>query len=219
MSPWNYPGFYPGLAAPVGPKQGPYGRNNGVTAWGQFMGGKAKYYIGAYDLDDSRVKRFYSGRVNLAILGTEPGFYHSSTYYGAQDILAIGGGFQYQTDGFAPGANLSIFNADLLFEKNLGGGGVVTFEGAYHHSSDGNTFKNAYYLLGSWLTPEKLGIGKLQPLIRFQQTTDVDRWMLDTFVTYVVDDYFTRIALGFQHADVGVAPNANMIQIGVQLQR
>ena len=50
MAPWNYPGFYPGLGAPAGPRQGAFGRNDGATVWGDFGGGTFKYYLGAFDL-------------------------------------------------------------------------------------------------------------------------------------------------------------------------
>jgi len=214
MSAWNYPGLF-------GPKQGPFGRNNGVTAWGQFLDGKAKYYLGVFDLDDSRVKRFYSGRVNLAIIGKEPGFYHSSTYYGAQDIVAIGAAYQYQTDGDGAGQNLSLFNVDLLAEGNLGGAGVGTIEGQYIHANEGHAFRDGYFVLGSFLVGEKLGVGRLQPLVRWQQTKTPDQWVLDTFVTYVIDDYNLRVALGYHHMDMGMdgVPNPNAIQLGVQIQR
>src|SRR5690606_12362170 len=90
MSPWTYPGL-------SGPRQGPSGRNVGATAWGEFGGGKLKYYAGAFDLEGGPAARpLYTGRLNLAIIGEEPGFYNSSTYYGAKDVLAIGIAGQYQ---------------------------------------------------------------------------------------------------------------------------
>jgi hypothetical protein len=238
MSPWKYPGLYPGLPFPVGPKQGPQGRNNGVTAWGEFVGGKVKYYAGMFDMNDAAVSPLFTGRVNICLLGSESGFYHSSTYYGSQDILAIGLGAQYQKNGQrnatgVPLGDLSSVFTDVLFEKNLGPGGVVSAEGQYYLFSD-NDFhqrKHAYYGLLSWLTPSKIGFGKIQPLVRLQQARPNSAaemmggsvgstWtMIDGYVTYVIDDYFLRVAGGFQHARMGGDLNSNAAFLGVQMQR
>jgi len=233
MSPWKYPGLYPGLPFPVGPKQGPQGRNNGATVWGEFLGAKLKYYAGVFDLNDTGVSPLFTGRVNICLLGSESGFYHSSTYYGAQDIVAIGLGGQYQKNGQRDGMGLALgdvktFMADLLAEKNFGAGGVGTFEGQYYKFDQFDPFgrNHAYYVLASWLTPNKIGIGKLQPLVRWQQATAQSAVggpsfkMVDAYVTYVIDDYFLRAALGFSHAeDVLGAPSSNAVYLGVQMQR
>jgi hypothetical protein len=234
MSPWKYPGLYPGLPYPVGPKQGPQGRNNGATVWGEFLGAKLKYYAGVFDLNDAAVSPLFSGRVNICLLGSESGFYHSSTYYGSQDIVAIGLGAQYQKNGQINPATMAVGDlttvlADVLAEKNLGAGGVVTFEGQYYHFDENDAFgrKHAYYVLGSWLTPNKIGFGKLQPLVRWQQATaqpvggvTPPSWkMIDAYLTYVIDDYFLRVAAGYSHGDVGTTPTSNAIYLGVQMQR
>jgi hypothetical protein len=241
MSPWKYPGLYAspliGMFGPVGPKEGPQGRNNGATVWGEFLGAKLKYYAGVFDLNDAAVSPLFSGRVNICLLGSESGFYHSSTYYGAQDIVAIGLGAQYQKNAEvnvsdptgATLANLSNQMADLLAEKNFGPGGVGTFEAQYYHFDANNVFgrKHAYYVLASWLTPNKIGVGKLQPLIRWQQATAQSvagvtppSWKnFDAYLTYVIDDYFLRIAAGYSHGDVGTDPKSNAVYLGVQMQR
>ena len=120
-------------------------------------------------------------------------------------------------------------NWPLFAEKNLGAGGVVTFEGQYYHFDENDAFgrKHAYYVLGSWLTPNKIGFGKLQPLVRWQQATAQSvlgvtppSWkMVDAYLTYVIDDYFLRVAAGYSHADVGAPQASNAIYLGVQMQR
>jgi hypothetical protein len=222
QSPWKYPGLDYPTAAPVGPKSGPFGRDNGLTAWGELLEGRAKYYLGAYGLNNAAAHPLYSGRVSFCLLGKEPGYYSASTYYGAQDIAALGVGFQSQADALGtPPAPLdhSLFNADLLLEKNLGARGVATFEAAYYHFSRGNSVRNAFFVLGSWLTPEKIGIGKLQPLIRWQQTTDPGWKIFDAYLNYVIDSYFLRVALGFEHTDFGARGAGNSVLLGIQLQR
>ena len=99
MGPWTYPGFFVPGGAPIGPRQGPFGRNDGATVWGQFGGGLLKYYASVFDLTAPQTSPLYSGRINLALINPEPGYYHSSTYYGGKDILALGVSAQYKKDG------------------------------------------------------------------------------------------------------------------------
>jgi hypothetical protein len=225
MSAWNYPNFFGGVNA--NPKQGPFGRNNGATVWGQFLGGHVKYYASAFDLYSVGTKALYSGRLNLTLLNPEPGYYHSSTYYGGKDIVALGVGGQFKKDGSTPmGAatdDYSLFNVDLLAEKTLGGAGTATFEAAFY-KFDGNAepVKHNYYLLASYLIPAEIWVGKLQPLVRFQQAAPKGGGkklnLIDAALSYVVDEYAMRIALNYQNADLG-GVKANAISIGVQIQK
>jgi len=234
ISPWKYTAA--DMPVPfVGPRTQPFGRDNGVTAWGTFGDGKVKYYAGAYNLSTPAESPLFSGRLNICLIGSEPGYYHSSTYYGSQDIVAVAVGGQYQNNGQPSGAsgnNYSLINGDLLAEKNLGPGGVPTIEVGYYHY--GNSFtvigtppapttpvvKNFFYVLGSWLTPQTIGIGKLQPLVRWQQTSDPSWKILDAYVTYVIDEYFLRFAVGYEHTDFGAGTtNGNSILLGAQMQR
>ena len=43
--------------------------------------------------------------------------------------------------------------------------------------------------------------------------------MYEGYLTYVIDDYFLRVAAGFSHGDVGTTPNTNAVYFGVQMQR
>lgn len=238
MSPWNYPGFYVPGAPPIGPAQGPFGRNDGATAWGQFAGGMLKYYVSAFDLHDQKTSPLFSGRLNLALLNPEPGYYHSSTYYGGKDILAIGVGGQFKKDGsvqpvpmpmpgmMAPAAmmdDFQEFNADVLFEKNLGGGGTIDVEAAvYLFPGEYDPVKYHCFALVSYLTPNPIGWGHLQPLVRLQMAkergTDKDWRLIDAQLGYAIDKYAARLALGFQNADIA-GTKANSIFFGIQLQK
>jgi hypothetical protein len=236
MSAWNYPGFYIPGAAPVGPHQGPFGRNDGATVWGQFLGGFIKYYASAFDLHDVNEKALFSGRLNLTLLNPEPGYYHSSTYYGAKDIVALGISGQYKKNGsvaptpdplpigyMAPAAqNYSMVSADLLAEKKFGGAGVGTLEGGFYaFKGDFEPVKNHFYVLGSYLLPYEVWIGRFQPLVRLQQAKSQTKqtWrLIDTAVSYVVDEYAMRIALNYQNSDIG-GSKANAVTIGIQIQK
>ena len=66
---WFMRGAFPRIAAvspaPYGVKSGPFGRDQGVTVWGQFANGKLKYFAGAYSLDNQSVNAhpMYAGRL------------------------------------------------------------------------------------------------------------------------------------------------------------
>jgi len=233
MAPWVYPLFIGPQGAPyavVGPKEGPSGRNDGATVWGQVQGGMFKYYLGVYNLYDAANKPLISGRLALSLLNPEPGYYGSSTYYG-KDILALGVGGQYQKNGdkYAAAsdglADYGLFLADLLFEKDLQASGVVDVEGAfYKYIGDGQAMKASYMALASYLTPDT-GVGKFQPLVRIQQAMMKDSaggntaTMIDAQVGYVVDSYSTRFALGYSHGSDGGSAKSNAVFAGVQLQK
>ena len=227
MGPWNYPGAYGS-----GPVEGPSGRNDGVTVWGQAGDGVFKYYLGAYQLYGGKspvVQPLISGRLAVSLLSPEPGYYSSSTYLG-KDILALGVGGQYQKVETVPNSssvytNYSLFNADLLFEKDLAGSGVIDLEGAFFsNKGDTQDKKISYFALASYLTPET-GVGKFQPLVRIQQSTPKadgakTGTAIDAQVGYLVDGYATRFALGFQHQTEALGtPKSNQIFLGVQMQK
>jgi hypothetical protein len=233
MAPWNYPGFYPGLGAPAGPRQGKFGRNDGATVWGDFGEGTFKYYLGAFDLRNRSDSPLYTARINLSLLSPEPGYYNSSTYYG-MDILAIGFGAQYKKGGSLapapmPGAmaiapdDYSGFNVDVLFEKKLGTAGAFDLEGAFYvFNGDNEILENHFYALASYLIPAKLGFGQIQPLFRFQGASPKaggDMWQLyDAQIGYVISQYAARVAIGYQSGTVGAA-KSNAVFMGLQLQK
>jgi len=246
ISPWTYPGVYFG-----GPYIGPrgteeLGRDVGGVVWGDIGEGKFKYYLGVMDLDGNpgdpelfSQSPLYSARLGYAFIGSEPGFYGSSTYYGSQDIVAIGAAVQYQKDHTLFGEDamgnivpaiqddLVEINADILAEFNLAGAGTLSFEGAYYYF-DGDTMPmdHHFFVLASYLTPENVGIGKLQPLVRYQQAmnddTDQTISQFDVVLSYVMKDYFAKLALAYTHSEVSDlegATDQNLIQIGFQIQQ
>ena len=200
-------------------------RDDGLTVWGQIQGGLFKYYASAFDLYNSTGSPLWSGRLNLSLLNPEPGYYHSSTYYGAKDIFAIAIGGQLQKDGSTDGTDTddyAEFNADVLFEKDLSGSGVITIEGAfYKYIGDFEKLNFSYLGLVSYLTPEKVGPGKIQPLFRLQGSKQTDDaggesgTSIDVQLGYVIADYAARLALGYQYSKLGDA-KANQIYLGAQ---
>ena len=70
--PVGVPGLLRSGRAPIGPKQGAFGRNDGATVWGQFGGGLLKYYVGAFDLTQKDAlgnsqSPLFTSRVNLSL--------------------------------------------------------------------------------------------------------------------------------------------------------
>jgi hypothetical protein len=118
---------------------GVYGRDNGVTFWGQVDPGigHLQYSVGVFTgLQSSATQGpnqqnsfLYAGRLTYNFLNPEknPGYYTSGTYYGkAGDILALAFAGQYQKHGagtIANQADLTYLTSDLLFEKPLGNSG------------------------------------------------------------------------------------------------
>ena len=250
MSPWDYPGFYLKGAAPIGPMEGANGRNQGVTVWGNLADDKFKYFVGAYGLDQggpdhtsnpATANPFYSARISYTPQGSEPGYFGSSTFYGDKNIVTIGLGGQYQKDGSVdiastamtkPKKDTFIGMADILAEENVVGTGTFTFEGQFYAFNSGYNFGNglgidapreAFYALVSYLTPEDIGCGKLQPLVRWQQTIDPEWTIIDGALAYVMKAYDARVVLTYEHIDTGSTggPNRyqNSLQFGVQLQK
>ena len=225
MGPWYYPGGYYNaidpnnsfFGAPIGPRQGPDGRNDGATVWGQFGGGLFKYYAGAYDVFSATNNPLFSGRLNLALISPEPGYFHSSTYWGAKDILALGASAQYQKSKGTQ-TDYSEVSVDVLFEKNLGGAGVIDLEGAFYKYFATAT-DLSYFVVASYLTPDKVGVGYLQPLVRLQQAKPVDSdiWtIVEAQLGYIIANDGAKIALGYQwQKAAGVKSNA--IYLGLQL--
>jgi hypothetical protein len=261
IAPWSYPGVYvvPGSAAHpgggfyIGPRgTEEVGREVGLTVWGDIMKGKFKYYLSALDLDDGSKSPLYSARLGYAFIGSEPGFYGSSTYYGSQDILAVGvaGQFQDQSsllttpdDPTTPQdedetRELTEFNADLLAEFTAPGIGTFTGEGAiYLMDGPPSIFpmKNHWFVVGGYMLPEPIGIGKPQVVLRYQQAQngDTDRQLkiMEASLAYVIKDYFAKIMVGYQRTDLDTfdadndpnTPNqeviGNAVQIGFQIQQ
>jgi hypothetical protein len=231
IAPWLFPGQLINGATPVGARQGPYGRSDGAALWGQLGSGTFKYYLGAFNLGDATQAPLYSARISLSLLNPEPGYGNASTYYGSKDLLAFGLGLQHQADGsngIDPAtsqparSDFTEFNADLLFEKNLGTGGVVDLEGAFYKVwSEYEPATSSYFTLASYLLPIEVGPGRFQPLFRLQQAYqrggDGVNTLVDAQLGYIIDGLKTRLALDYQYSKVA-SQAGNSLLIGLQLR-
>jgi hypothetical protein len=227
MIPWNYPGFFAGVSAPL---EGPFGRNNGMVVWGDLMGGKLTYLAGAFDNANVASSPLFSGRLRLDLWDPEGGFWGNASFFGDKDILSVGVGAQFQKHGSASmteDKDWTDINADVLVEKKLGDGSFVTGEGAYYHYNvlDGG-ISDTFYVLAAYATPT-IGVGSLQPMVRYQWeklkgTGGTKPWNLDVAVSYLVKGPALRVIATYSHTDltsafaVGTVTKANSVQLGAQ---
>jgi hypothetical protein len=186
-----------------------------------------KYYLGAYQLQDPTLSPLISGRLQVSLLSTEPGWFQRTTYYGDRDLISIGVGGQVQKNGSVMTAAAAMmgttppppmmddyreFNADLIVEKRLGDMGALSVEGAYYNFH-GSYQPWRWAAVGgiAYNSPLIEGIGKLRPSVRFQQaeakqTTSAGEALdpsriYDLQLTYVVMNWFAHVSLTYRHND------------------
>jgi hypothetical protein len=231
MIPWNYPGFFSGSFVGA-PAEGPFGRNNGTVVWGDISGGKFSYFAGVFDNGNVASSPLWSGKLRIALLDPEPGFWGNASFFGDKDMLSFDVGGQAQgTQGLAPGSKTyTDINVDGLFEKKLGGGSFATAEAAYYHFNVGTGgVSDSMYALLAYATPT-IGVGSLQPMVRFQwekvkDNTATNPWNIDAAVSYLIKGPALRLIATYSHSKVlsadaatGALSNSstNAIQLGAQ---
>lgn len=240
------------------------GRDYGLVGWGKLLDGKLTYVLGAFKghndyagASNDSGNPLYSWRIAYAFRDAEPAsaYYAGSTYYGAADVLTLGFAGMYQGDGVGAAGNPGDYlgmNIDLLMEKKLAGGGVLTLEGAYYdYDLDGKadcgsgepgapacpagagTNDNVgglvdgkgYLATAEFLFPGKLGIGQVQPFVRYQRfdrkLSDSTLDVLDLGLNYVIKGHDARVsAFWSKTEDDRPTPgtDADKFVIGVQFQ-
>ncbi len=253
--PWSYPGIvsnYPGLA--VGRDNGAtvWGKpwdGKIVYSLGAFNG-----HNRAVGLSNTGNSLLYAGRLAINFLDAEPApaYYTGSSYGGGKDIFTIGLVGQVQKDGVgttAAPANLKIWNVDVLFEKKLSGGYVPTLEGAYYRydtggkadcgsgepgaaacpvaDNVGGQVQGKAYLAGaSFLFPQMIGWGQLQPYVRYQKynrdLSATTRKGADIGLNYLIKGPNAKVSLTYTKFDdsrlAAVSQTQKQIVLGVQLQ-
>jgi hypothetical protein len=249
ISSWSYPGLvsrYPAKFA---------GRDDGVTVWGKVFEKKLTYAVGVFN-GHNRIRGasnqgdnpLLAGRVAFNFWDVEdnPAYYTSSTYYGGANVLTLAVSAMSQKDGVGTALRRGDFfgwNADVLMEKKIAGGGALTLEGAYYdYDTDGvvdvsPSFGGASYTANvgglvqgkgylasaAFLFPTEVGGGKLQPVARYQQydvsLTNQKLKQYDVGLNYIIKGHNARVSLEYSHqTDNTPAPNNDRVTVGVQLQ-
>lgn len=239
-----------------GTSAGSFGRDDGATFWGAAFNGRLQYAVGFFrglrggaNVDDNILygQRF---AYNFWDVEKNPGYYTSGTYYGkGGDILTVGVSNQYQEDGAGTPLDHGNFRGtavDVLMEKVLPNSGVVTLNGEYKNYgiSDGysqasrdagggfSMFEgNAYDVSGMYLFPQKIGIGQVQPYLRYVNVMpggSSDRNSYEGGVNYVIDGHNARVSLSWEYGDLmtkglnytstAAGEKTNAVKVGFQWQ-
>ncbi len=239
-----------------GTSAGSYGRDDGATLWGAALDGHLQYAVGFFrglrggaNIDDNLM---YAQRFayNFWSVEKNPGYYTSGTYYGkGGDILTVGVSNQYQENGAGTAADPGNFRGtavDVLMEKPLANGGVVTLNGEYKNygisggysqaSRDaGGGFAmfegNAYDLSGMYLFPQKVAWGQVQPYLRYVNVApsgSANREAYEGGVNYIIDGHNARVSLSYVYGDLATkgldysssasGDQVNSIKLGFQWQ-
>jgi len=189
----------------------------------------------------------FAGRLafNFWEVEDNPGYYTSSTYYGTADILTIGLAGMAQSKAVGTAANKGDYrawNVDALMEKKVLNGGAVTLEAAYYDydtdgvidvgpgfngasSTDnvgGVTQGKAYLASAGFLFPQVIGVGKFQPVVRYQEFDSslvaLSTKQYDASVNYIIKGHNARVSLDYAHTDTKNAKDGDVLTLGAQLQ-
>jgi len=202
------------------------GRDNGVVYWGQFAK-KIKVSAGAFDGGSAtgNSKILGAARVQIDFWDPEDGYYLNGTYYGDKNLLAIGGATQIQ-DGHTAST------IDFLLEKKLPNGGVVSIESEYSNYNRLGGYNALYaksqgaYVLGSYLFPKQVGIGKFEILGKFAKadfthgtTANYNQKTTEVNFNYVIKQFKARVMTFFKDTRFnGIEPNTWQAGVGLQVQ-
>ena len=216
-----------------GTSAGSFGRDDGATIWGAAFSDRLQYAFGFFrglrGGANSGDNPLYAQKISYNFWEVEknPGYYTSGTYYGkGGDILTISGNNQYQTQGAGSTVNPGDFRGtgvDILMEKILPNKAVLTLEGDYknygisgnYHAIQNSTppgvanfnmfSGQAYDVSGMYMFPQKVGIGLVQPYVRYvniNPTGSTNRNSYQTGINYVIDGHNAVVSLNYIYGDM-----------------
>jgi hypothetical protein len=226
------------------------GRVEGISYWGQIDGGKFKYQFSAAEgketaggPNDDPDHLLTSGRLTLCLWEKEPGYYNSSAFYGAKDVFTIGLVGVHQSDAAGTAAAPSDYrawNVDVLIEKTFNWG-TIDIEAAYfayndHQPTGTGTVGgagDAWEVGLSYLYPEQVGWGKLQPITRYvsyspTESGTTDSWTqskLELGFNYIIQPYNAKVSLMWSNEHLGSTggeadwnEDRQSVKLGMQFQ-
>jgi hypothetical protein len=203
------------------------GRDNGIAYWGDFgKKVKMKVSVGAFDggSADGNPDVIGAARVQLDFWDAEAGYYLNGTYYGDKNLLAIGVATQVQSGNTAT-------TVDFLLDRKVGNAGAFSIEAEYADYNGlggylpGAAKSQGAYVLGSYLFPKPVGVGKFEILGKFakveslgaiasitQKTTEVN-------FNYVIKQFNARVMSFYKDTRFNrLNPNFWQVGIGLQIQ-
>ncbi|MEO7496552.1 MAG: porin [Massilia sp.] len=237
-------GYWAGVSSRYGYNGGIFrGRDDGVVAWGNVADGKLGYSFGAFEghtfgigsLTQSQAgalvnkpsdSLMYAGRVQYDFWDAEPGYYGTGNYLGSKDILAIGIAARTQKNGVltvAKNGDYMAWNVDFLLEKKVPTG-AFSLEAAYYHYDTDGVIKaeqgKAFSTGAAFIFGEAMGMGKLQPFVRYQKfspDTNIDSKQTDVGVNYIIEGYNAQVSATYTKNTFGSADTSKFV-VGLQLQ-
>jgi hypothetical protein len=168
-------------------------RDTGIAVWGNLAGGLAQYrfMVGDGRQGDNVVKDSprLTARMHLSLLDPETDYGYLSNYLGTRSVLTFGVAYDYQADvayaNFPARTNpvdYKAWTADMLFEYPTRTGTYVLSAAYFDYDTDNainaspdptlpvTSQLKAYYVKGAYLLPHKVGIGRLQPYFRYENS-------------------------------------------------
>ena len=148
--------------------QSSVGRDTGFQAKGYLAGDHLEYRAGVYSgFRAPGVKNSFrfAGRLQYNVFDVEKVPFYPGTYFGKKKILAIGAGYDAQSD-------YSAYAGDVFFDFPVGGGNGITAQADYIHYDGGVTFNTAALFKQDDLFVEAgffLGGPKIMPFVRYEQ--------------------------------------------------
>jgi hypothetical protein len=154
------------------------GRSDGVTYWGVF-GDRTRVQLGVFNNNlavdatapaGGEVK--LAGRVQYDFWDAEPAYYLGSGSYGRSNLLAVGLAGQTSSGD-------SIITLDVLLDRKLAGGAVLTLEGEYGQYEGLGQGRlvtregRGWYGLAAYLFAKPLGMGQFQVLGRHGRVKNI----------------------------------------------
>jgi hypothetical protein len=203
------------------------GRDNGIVYWGDFgKKTKLKLSFGAFDggsLGTGSDTVLFAARAQLDFWDAEGGYYLNRTYYGDKNLLSLGGATQIQGGKTAS-------SVDFILEKKLPNGGSFTIESEYANYNGfggylpGAAKSQGAYVLGSYLFPKKVGVGKFEILGKFAKAEShgqkpvVNQKTTEVNLNYVIKQFNARVMGFYEDTRFNNKANPNFWQAGIGLQ-
>jgi hypothetical protein len=199
------------------------GRDDSVTLWGNPLDGLLQYRLmiseGVEGTNNPEDNLRFAGRLSLSLLEPEAGWFNKGTYLGKKKVLSLGLGFQSQDDltlNGVTGQDNDVWTVDAFFDHPVGEGAVSaeaayidirnctqTVAALYTDLAAGDDAEN-WYINAGYLFPGTIGIGRLQPYIRYE-TVDVDDKNETDFwsggVNYYLKGHNCKLTADYMHVD------------------